>query len=171
MSKNTIQPDQNALPIADTTTTLETTDTNAVVESTPVYNSQNTTTTTTATHTTNTANAPATFSLTLDSEPNHSQDFNFTVKGISSESGVSGYSQIFALDDDQTNTLSNTKTLQLVPGTYSVSKTEPAGWASSWLCTPGFPEEEVNLGDGNTHVIDIGSGRSIECIYRSILVM
>lgn len=109
----------------------------------------------------------ATLTIIKDSVPNHSQDFNFLVKGISSEPGVSNYSLNFILDDDQSSTTPNTRTLQLSPGTYNISETQIAGWTTGWSCAPGF-EGGTDSGTGNTNTVDIGAGKSVTCTYTNM---
>jgi len=108
----------------------------------------------------------ATLIIKKDSIPNHSQDFNFLVKGISSEPGVSNYSLNFILDDDQAGATSNTKFLQLIPGTYAVSETETVNWTTKWSCTPGF-EGGTDSGVGNSVGVDIGAGKTVTCTFTN----
>lgn len=103
-----------------------------------------------------------------DSIPNHAQDFSFLVKvkGVSSEPGVSSYSQNFILDDDQTGVTTNVKTLRLVPGTYSIFETQVVNWTTTISCTPGF-EGGTDFSNGNTNSVDIGAGKTVTCIYTN----
>ncbi len=111
----------------------------------------------------------ATLIIKKDSIPDHSQDFSFVVKGVSSEIGVSNYLLNFALDDEQASATPNTKVLQLIPGTYSISETKVAGWDTSWSCAPGI-EGGVDTGSGNTKTVDIGAGKSVTCAFVSAKV-
>lgn len=106
----------------------------------------------------------ATLIIKKDTISNHPQDFNFLVKGVSLEPGVSNYSLNFILDDDQAGTLQNAKTLQLVPGTYAVSENETANWTTKWSCTPGF-EGGTDSGTGNSFGVDIGAGKTVTCTF------
>ena len=108
----------------------------------------------------------ATLIIKEDSIPNNSQDFSFVVKGVSSETGVSNYVQNFILDDDQSSTTSNIKTLQLIPGTYKISQSKVDNWDifASYLKKDVDEDILENSTDGNLYV-DIGAGKSLTVSY------
>ena len=85
--------------------------------------------------------------VTLDTQPNDPQDFDFTAGG-----GLSPGA--FQLDDDgdDTNTLSSTRTFANVPaGSYSLGVAPVPGWHQpSVTCSDGSPASNITLSAGET---------------------
>jgi DNA-binding beta-propeller fold protein YncE len=76
-----------------------------------------------------------------DSVPDDPQDFTFFV------SSVPG----FQLDDDSDPTLPNTRTVDVVAGSYSVSESVPSGWYQGKAsCDDGSPINNVSVSQNET---------------------
>jgi len=94
--------------------------------------------------------------ITKDALPNSSQDFSF------STTGGSGFNS-FSLDDDADATLPNTRTFtNLLPGVYTVTEGEVAGWDFADLtCSEGVEK------NGTTATITITPGANVSCTYTN----
>ncbi|MGZ6993432.1 MAG: prealbumin-like fold domain-containing protein, partial [Ilumatobacteraceae bacterium] len=102
-----------------------------------------------------------TITIIKDAVPDNAQDFAFTTTG----SGLSG----FSLDDDNDPTLSNTKTFSnVVPGSYSVTEGDLAGWELTGLvCNGDGSSGSSGTKSGATANIDLKAGGSVTCTYTN----
>lgn len=100
-----------------------------------------------------TVSNPAHIVVTKDAIPNNAQDFTFQ------NNFGNGNPSTFLLDDDSNNTLPKTRDFEVLPGTYSVSEDQTAGWKQgSQTCT----------GNGNTPGnIAVGAGETVTCTFTN----
>ena len=94
-----------------------------------------------------------------DAVPNSAQDFAFTTTGGSSLSD-------FKLDDDNDNTLSDTKLFtQVVPGNYTVTEGTVDGWSLTGLTCN---DEDGSVSKANrTATLAVGPNENITCTFTN----
>lgn len=114
---------------------------------------------------TNTQNEPPkTNSLTIAkvANPNHEQDFEFTVSPVGSQR-----TDTFYLDDDGDSTVdkSNRKVYEDIPtGRYVITETEQSGWAlDSIECN-----DAAHLQEGNQITVFVGEEDAVECTFTNV---
>ncbi len=109
-----------------------------------------------------TVNPPpiGTLVVVVDTVPDAGQDFSFTSTG-----GLSP--PTFDLDDDADGTLPNTQTYSnIAAGSYSVTETAVAGYATSIICDD--PDSGSTI-SGGTATIDLDAGETVTCTYTNTL--
>ncbi len=128
---------------------------------------------------TNTAD-PASLSIVKDADPNHAQDFAFDQAGLTSEAAT------FDLDDDASNTLSDTKTYadRKDFGTKVISEDAgPKGWTLTKIECTGSAGVRIGklgangftLGSGSTGFeagddaveVDLQPGKTASCTFTN----
>ena len=97
--------------------------------------------------------------IVKDAVPNDAQDFAFT-------SNITG-STTFSLDDDADPTLSNTKTISVAPGTYTVTEGTTSGWDLTGLsCVDPTSNSSGVIGTG-VATINVAAGETVTCTYTN----
>lgn len=76
---------------------------------------------------------------------NDAQDFTFN------NNFANGNPATFLLDDDSSDTLPNTRSFEVLPGTYAVSETAVSGWKQNGaVCDLGETADSIDVGPGET---------------------
>ena len=92
----------------------------------------------------------------VDPEPD-GEDFEFSTVGLGAD---------FSLDDDDTATLSNTKTYSDVnPGAYSVTELAEAGYDLTDVTCVG--DDTADTDDSATALIDLDPGENVTCTFSN----
>lgn len=83
--------------------------------------------------------------IVKDAQPNNALDFTFNNNFGNSNPST------FSLDDDSNATLLNTRTFEVLPGTYAVSENSVAGWQQeSQTCDSGETIDSIDVAPGET---------------------
>ena len=94
-----------------------------------------------------------------DAVPNDAQDFAFT-------STITGNTS-FSLDDDADPTLSNTKTIAVAPGTYTVTEGSTSGWDLTDITCVDPTTNSSGVKATGVATINLAAGESVTCTYTN----
>ncbi|QLG69612.1 MAG: internalin, putative [Candidatus Woesebacteria bacterium] len=105
---------------------------------------------------TNTLNQ-GTITIVKDAQPNDPQDFSFT-----------GDLGNFSLDDDDDQTLPNSKNFNVVAGTYTVTENSTTGWdLTNITCNDPTEDSSSNLPTSPSATIKLAAGENVTCTFTN----